>query len=85
MKKYIIMLFATTLFFVATPSQALDFSKKTGDTLMTGNKHDSSLGNPLLGDMGGYKYKKKKAVYVPKRKKKTWEKIEDGFKSFMGL
>jgi len=68
MKKYIIMLFAAAIFFVATPVQAFDFSKQTKDTLMKGNKYKSPLGNPLLGDTGGSQDKTKKKTTTTKKK-----------------
>ena len=85
MKKYILLIFAVSFICASAPVYAYDFSKRTNDTLMKGGSHKSSLGSPLIGDMGGYKAKKKQTITAKKKKKKLWEKIEDGAKSFLGL
>ena len=85
MKKYILLIFAVSFICTAVPTYAFDFSKKTNDTLMKKGSSKSSLGSPLIGDMGGYKIKKKQATTTKKKKKKLWEKIEDGAKSVLGL
>lgn len=85
MKKWVILIFAMGVFAFMTPTYAFDFSKKTNDSLMKGGSSNSYLGNPLMGDYGGYKGKKKQTVTAKKKKKKLWEKIEDGTKSFLGL
>ena len=84
MKKYILLIFAVSFICASAPTYAYDFSKKTSDTLMKNGSSKSYLGNPLLGDYGGYTAKKKQATIAKKKKKKTWEKIEDGFKSLIG-
>ena len=79
MKKLIILCFSVSFISFAAPAEAFDFSKATKDTLLNSGSSKSSLGNPLMGDMGGWKSTKKVTPVVSqkKKKKKWYEKLID--------